>query len=129
MTELTSALDAPLTGDRVRIDDDLGALIGGACRDCGVRTWPRRAVCYHCGSAAIEAVTLPTRGTLTTCTRVWVPVEGIQPPYDVGMVVVDSLQLFGHVRGLTEDVRLPAAAHIRVDSSQKPPYWFEMAPA
>lgn len=126
MTELASALDVPLTGERPRFDPAEGRLVGGRCERCGTETWPRRSVCYHCGAASVAEHVLPGEGLLTTWTRVWVPVEGLEPPYSVGLVEFGDLQLFGHVRGVTEDTAIPAEVTVRVDLDEQPPFWFEV---
>jgi uncharacterized protein len=127
MSTLDSALDVEPTKERRRFNPREGRLVGGICANCGARTWPRRSVCFSCGSTAISESTLPPEGVLTTWTRVWVPVEGIEPPYMVGIVDVDGLQLFGHVRGVTDATKLPARADIRVDTDETPPFWFVVA--
>lgn len=127
VSRLTSALDTPPTGQRRRFDAESGTLVAGECPTCGAQTWPRRSVCYRCGGAEVGEVVLPRVGRLTTWTRVWVPVEGIDPPYVVGLVTLGRLQLFGHIRGVDEDTRVPTEVTVRVNPDEKPPFWFEFA--
>lgn len=126
MTRLSFALDKPPIGERRRFDPDAGALVGGQCQECGTQTWPLRSVCYRCGSGDVLAATIPTDGRLTTWTRVWVPVEGIKPPYVVGLVTLGSLQIFGHVRGISDTTTVPADVKVRVELESVPPFWFEL---
>lgn len=44
------------------------ALLGARCRLCGARTFPAASGCPRCGEEEMEAVELPTRGTLYTWT-------------------------------------------------------------
>lgn len=92
-------------------------------------TWPRRAVCPRCGSDEIDAYDLPPAGTLKTWARVWVPVEGLPPPYDVGLVELGGVQVFGHVRGLSEEdvVPLPVTLRLAEEGNGGVPFWFEPA--
>ncbi len=129
MSDLTAALDIPLTADRRRMAPATQELIGGECERCGAQTWPRRAVCHRCGSPRVAEVTLPTTGRLLTWTRVWVPVEGLEPPYLVGLVEIGRLQLFGHVRGIDDDTATPAPVRVRIDPDARPPFWFEAVSA
>jgi uncharacterized OB-fold protein len=121
-----SAEAAPLTAERQRFDDQAGTLVAGQCDECGSQAWPRRSVCHRCGSRSICDVRAETHGRLVTWTRVWVPVEGIEPPYIVGLVELGRLQLFGHVRGADEITRVPQSVRLRVDVSKRPPFWFEV---
>lgn len=126
MTRLSPALDAPLIGERRRLDVEAGALIGGVCHNCAARTWPRRAVCYRCGAGNLADVTLPTSGRLVTWTRVWVPVEDIEPPYLVGVVELGRVQVFAHVRGITDEDVAPADVRLVIDADHRPSFWFEV---
>jgi uncharacterized OB-fold protein len=125
--DLQRVLDAPLTADRQRFDTDAGRLVGGRCGSCGTVTWPARPVCPRCTGTDITSTLLPEEGTLLTWSRVWVPVEGIEPPYILGLVELGSTNIFGHVVAPDED--LPAGARVSVvlDESRRPPYWFEPA--
>lgn len=127
MSGLGPALDAGLTGDRRRFDQTARRLVAGECQRCGAQTWPRRAICFRCGSADVAEVLLPAQGRLTTWTRVWVPVEGLEPPYSVGVVELGRVQLFGHVRGVTDKTTVPVDVAARVDVGQQPPFWFEVS--
>lgn len=56
----------------------------------------------------------------------WVPVEGIEPPYDVCLVQLGGVQVFGHIVGIEVEAPPRSIVHIRVDTSKAPPYWFEL---
>lgn len=70
---------------------------------------------------------VPKEATLVTWSRVWIPVEGIDPPYDVGLVHVSGLRIFGHVLGIGDGTRTPTSVTVRVDSGHRLPYWFEVS--
>ncbi len=124
----TSGLDIELTADRVRLDAVTGALVAGECQACGAQSWPRRARCYRCGSMHVSATRLPTEGRLQTWTRVWVPVEGITPPYVVGLVELGEVQIYGHLRGPIDDLMdMPVPVRVRVAPEEAPPFWFEVS--
>lgn len=126
MSDPVSAVEAPTTGDRRRFDPALGRLVGGKCMRCGAQTWPRRSACYRCGTTEVAEIVLPAKGRLTTWTRVWIPVEGLEVPYCVGQVELDGVLLFAHIRGVTDEATMPADVVVRVDTSQQPPFWFEV---
>ena len=125
MSGLSLALDVVPTVERTRFDRGTQRLIGGECLECGAQMWPRRAVCYRCGNARVEETPLPRCGRLVTWTEVWVPVEGLEPPYVVGLVELGALQIFGHVRHLDDAAQEPLDVDVRIDPDQQPPYWFE----
>ena len=126
MKSLTAVLDVALTNSRSRFDQAQGRLVGGECGRCGAQSWPRRSICYRCGAAEVSEVVLVGEGWLTTWTRVSLPVEGLEAPYVVGMVKLGRVQLFGHIRGVTEDIEMPAEVVVKVDPGQQPPFWFEI---
>jgi uncharacterized protein len=67
-------------------------------------------------------------GSLLTYTTVWVARAGMEPPYSLGQVKLDDGPLvFGHLRGLTEDARVPLPVRLAVaaDAQTVPPFWFE----
>lgn len=128
MNDLRRALDAPLTSQRRRYDAEQGALIGGRCSSCGASAWPRRTVCYRCGQASIDDFVLDTMGSLVTWARVWVPTDEVDPPYVLGLVVLDGIELVGHVRGLDDQqFKVPSPVRLVVDPTERPPFWFEPA--
>lgn len=124
MTGAETAIEARGVSERPRMEPARGVLIGGRCEQCGLLSWPSRAVCQRCGSGEIRDLDLPATGTLTTWSRVWVPIDGIEPPYVVGLVEIGELRIFGHVRDLPEDLALPATVQLVVDGGSTPPFWF-----
>lgn len=125
MTDLLRALEAPTTGERTRVDFDSGTLVGTRCTECSWIAWPGRAGCPRCQAVAVEPHALPSDGVLHTWTRVWVPAEGIEPPYVLGLVRLGEVQVFAHIRELTDELKVPAPVRIRVDEHGHPPFWFE----
>lgn len=66
MTDASSPLDTSSGEPR---------LIGGRCPHCGQLGFPRRERCPGCARQGVEAVPLPTEGTLWSYT-----VQGFRPP-------------------------------------------------
>jgi uncharacterized OB-fold protein len=67
-------------------------------------------------------------GTLLTFTTVWVPRPGLEPPYTIGQVKLDDGPLvFGHVRGLSSNTRVPSPVRVAISADEQavPPFWFE----
>jgi uncharacterized OB-fold protein len=127
--ELRAALEMPLTGERPRLDHGLQCLVGSRCGNCGALSWPARAVCNRCGSAAIEQARLARSGALLTYTQVWVQRPGLEPPYTLGQVQLDDGPLvFTHVRGLAEGSRVPLPVEVVVgEEGAVPAFWVEPA--
>lgn len=90
-------------------------------------TWPGRPVCPRCTGTDIETMLLPSEGTLLTWSRVWVPVDGIEPPYILALVQLGSTQVFGHVVGLGDEVPAGLPVTLVLDEMHRPPFWFETA--
>jgi uncharacterized OB-fold protein len=128
--ELSAALEMPLTGERPRLDRDRGHLLGSRCASCGATSWPARAICNRCGSAAIEGVALARTGTLLTYTEVWVERPGLQPPYILGQVELDDGPLiFTHVRRVVNGRRVPLPVEVVIgEEDALPAFWVEPYP-
>ena len=103
-----------------------GSLVAGKCAACGASAWPRRSVCYRCGSDEVLEHALSTEGLLVTWTTAWVAVEGIEPPYVLGMVRLGGVEIFMHLRGKTEGLIVPRPIRIVVDPEAHPPFWGEL---
>jgi uncharacterized OB-fold protein len=112
--------------ERPRFDEESQVLIAGTCRSCGTQSWPQRSVCRQCHGAEIEAEALPTTGEIRSATRVWVPVEGIEPPYVLALVTLGGVQLAAHLR-CSAEAEPPTAGPVRlhVSETSAPPFWFE----
>ncbi|GAA4552357.1 Zn-ribbon domain-containing OB-fold protein [Amycolatopsis samaneae] len=123
---LTAALNVPVTAKRPR--DNGNALTGSRCGRCGAASFPARAVCHRCGTAAPAAHTFAATGVLLTHTTVHVPRPGLPAPYTLGQVALDDdgPVVFGRV---TTDGAEPAtgmAVRVRVGAEGATPrYWFE----
>jgi uncharacterized OB-fold protein len=125
---LAAALEASSTAERERVDRDAGALVGSRCRSCATVSFPARAVCHRCGAAEMEPALLSARGALITHTTVHIPRPGVEAPFTLGQVELsEGVLVFGHVRGLAADDRVPLAVEMRLapDDGSVPPYWFE----
>ncbi len=116
------------TKERRRIDRERVCLVGSRCSQCGMASWPQRAVCPRCGTAPMVESCFEPAGTLLSHTTVWVPRPGIVPPYTLGQVQIENGPVvFTHVRGLKAGVSVPLPVRMRVaeDPGAVPPFWFE----
>ena len=122
---LSAALHQPLTGERRR--DDGHALVGGRCAQCHAASFPARAVCHRCGTAAPAEETFAPTGKLITYTTVHVERPGMPVPYTLGQVAIDEAGplVFGQVKA--QDGQLAAGLAVRVVIGSRdavPRYWF-----
>ena len=125
---LTRALQAAGTRERPRLED--GALVGSRCVTCGARSWPARAVCARCGSDDLATDRLPDTARLLSYTSVWVGRGGFAPPYVLGQADFgDGAVVFGHVRGLPPEAKVPRPVRVVVATEPGEPldFWFEPA--
>lgn len=125
--DLTAALEATPTQERPRVDRDAGRLVGSRCQNCGTASWPGRAVCHRCGSAAIEGLAFESTGTLITHTTVWVPRPGLEPPYTLAQIdLPEGVRVFAHLRELTPEHRVPFPVRLVIapEETAVPPFWF-----
>ena len=76
-----------------------GTLLGQQCRDCGDATAAPKAACASCGSRDIEAVALPTTGTVHSETTVMVAPTGFEAPYQVAVVTVGDARVMARIDG------------------------------
>jgi uncharacterized OB-fold protein len=81
-------------------DDGRAALIGGACRDCGNRTFPRAPVCCVCMGENIAAEQMPREGILYAFSRVHVAAKKWRKPMCLGYVdLPNGARVFAHLYG------------------------------
>ena len=127
--DMSLALQAPLTGDRPRVDRERGCLVGSRCTGCESAAWPARSVCHRCGSPAVKSEAFCSTGSLVTYTQVWVPRPGLETPYTLGQVHLDGQGpvIFGHVRTMDPRTRVPRPVRLSLadDPGDVPWYWFE----
>jgi hypothetical protein len=120
-------LDFPNTGERVRLDRDLGRLVGAECPNCHTTVWPARAVCYRCHFAPMTIRPFAVTGTVVSYTTVWVGRPGVPPPFTLGQVKLDDGPLLlAHIRELPGDIRVPFNATLVLSEAPDsvPPFWF-----
>ena len=89
--------------------------MGGACQACTRQHFPRTGTCPYCGSAAIEAVELPTTGRLWAWTTVTAAPPGYAGPVPYGFGVVE---LDGCLRVVTR-ITEPDAAALRAGQEMR----------
>ena len=124
---LTEALGVTGTASRRRLDPQTGALVGSRCQECGAVSWPGRAVCQRCAQPSMRETAFEVTGRLLTYTTVWVGRPGLPAPYTLGQVKIDDGPLvFGHVRQLASDARVPVPVRVVVSEDPRavPPFWF-----
>ncbi|UHQ95187.1 Zn-ribbon domain-containing OB-fold protein [Haloterrigena alkaliphila] len=87
-----------------------GALIGQECTDCGHATGAPKAACARCGSRDLEAVELPTTGTVYSETTITVPPRQFtDDTYQVAIIELDTARVMARIDGTAEigdEVRL-----------------------
>lgn len=103
------------------LEDDV--LLGQACADCGHETAAPKAACARCGSRDVDAVELPTAGTVYTETTVSVAPQqfGDDAPYTVAIVTLGDARVMARVEGtvdIGDDVRLQG--HVEADGEVAP---------
>ena len=79
-----------------------GELLGQRCPDCGNETAAPKAACAHCGSRAIETVSLPTEGTVYSVTTVGVTPADFSGPYDIAIVDLGDARVLARLEGEAE---------------------------
>jgi uncharacterized OB-fold protein len=127
---LGAAAERPARGVRPRVRRSPTALVGSACRACGVRSWPGRAVCHRCGSPELEEVELARTGVLETYTTVHVARPLLAAPYVLGQALLDDgVRVYAHVRGLAPDASAPRRIQVAFagDGDGLPLFWLEPA--
>ncbi|MCJ8144006.1 OB-fold domain-containing protein [Ancylobacter sp. A5.8] len=74
-------------------------LVGGECRACHTRMFPKTTVCCACMSEDVADAPLPSEGTLYSFTQVHVGPAQWNKPLVVGYVdLPDGVRLFSHLR-------------------------------
>jgi uncharacterized OB-fold protein len=95
--------------------DDAPHLVGGRCRSCGARSFPRAAVCSECLSEEIDKIALPTEGTLYSYTVVHQAPKGWKVPYALGYVdLPDGVRVLAHIDAPAD--RLAIDLPVRLDT-------------
>ena len=86
------------------------------CRACGKLMVPPAVGCFRCGSADLEATTVPPEGSLYTFTRIWVPPAGLEAevPYTVAVVELQGGLLLPSriAKGQDEDLQVGQAVRL-----------------
>ena len=75
-----------------------GSLFGLACEECGHTNGVPTGACPHCGNRDLEAVSLPTEGTVHTETTIQVPPDGFdERGYQVAVVEVGDARVMSRI--------------------------------
>ena len=82
-------------------DDGRVVLVGGACRDCGNRSFPVAPVCCVCMSENIAAEAMPRIGTVYAFSPVHVAAKKWSKPMCIGYVdLPNGARVFSHLRSV-----------------------------
>jgi uncharacterized OB-fold protein len=122
---LNAALHLPLSGERRR--DDGNSLVGSRCGACRAASFPARAVCHDCGTAAPAEEAFSPTGTLITYTTVHVERPGMPVPYTLGQIAIDGAGplVFGQVKADGDVLSAGLAVRVVVGAAgDLPKYWF-----
>lgn len=80
-----------------------GVLLGQACSDCERATGASKAACAHCGSRNLEAIELPTTGTVYSETTISVsPRQFDTDEYQVAIVDLGTARILTSIDGTVE---------------------------
>jgi uncharacterized OB-fold protein len=70
------------------------------CRSCHAEFLPRPGPCPRCGSAEIEAIVLPARGTVRAATELSAPAAGWTAPHRLVLLEIsEGIRLLGVADG------------------------------
>lgn len=99
MSEAASRSTTRLGGEAFEAGaDGRAVLIGGACQDCGNRTFPRAPVCCVCMGENIAAEEMPREGILYAFSRVHVAPKRWKNPMCIGYVdLPNGARVFAHL--------------------------------
>lgn len=78
---------------------DEGTILGQKCDDCGHATAAPKSVCTRCGSQSLEAIALPTKGTVYSETTLEVTPAGFDDSYQVALVTLGDAKIMVHITG------------------------------
>jgi uncharacterized OB-fold protein len=109
--------------ERVRVVDGAPRLVVGRCRSCGHETFPLRARCPKCRSAAIDETSLGPAGVVESAVELHVSTAEAEAPYTLGFVRVEGVTLLARVEGAAgPGARVHLAADVDADA-----FWFAAA--
>ncbi|MFG1465593.1 Zn-ribbon domain-containing OB-fold protein [Xanthobacter sp. DSM 24535] len=93
-------------------------LIGSACRDCGVHTFPAREFCPECGSEQVTPdVALAPTGRLYSFTTVRQAPPGRRTPYNLGYVDLDDdVRVMAQVEADPATLQIGMPLHLRIQT-------------
>jgi uncharacterized OB-fold protein len=67
-----------------------GKFLGLKCNQCGAYTIPPQKVCSECHSEDMKVVELSRKGKVRSFTVIYIPAEGFQAPYIVGLIELEE---------------------------------------
>ena len=83
-------MDYPLLYKDYQEGLEQGKFMGLKCRNCGVFTFPPKAVCESCGSQGFEPAEITGKGVVRTFTVIRVAPDHFTPPYIVTLVELEQ---------------------------------------
>lgn len=74
-------------------------LLGQRCQNCDHETAAPKAACATCGSRNLNTIELPDDGTIYSVTTIYIPPEGFERPYNIGLVSVGNARVTARING------------------------------
>jgi uncharacterized protein len=83
-------MDYPLLYKDYQEALEQGKFLGLRCQNCGVYTFPPKAVCEACGSQGLEIAEITGNGLIRSFTVIRVAPDYFTPPYIVALVELEQ---------------------------------------
>jgi uncharacterized OB-fold protein len=90
-------------------------LIGGRCRDCEARSFPRAEVCTACLSENIETINLPDQGNLYSYSIIHQAPKNWAVPYALGYIdLPGDVRVLAHLDVPADKIEIDMAMRLSV---------------
>ena len=104
---MTVGIEAAEESRSWRLSADGVMLLGGQCRQCGLKLFPWKDVCPACGAEDVAHAELARRGRLYSYTTIHASPKGFSPQYNVGFVdLEDGVRIFAQIEGEPKSLTL-----------------------
>jgi uncharacterized protein len=115
--EVAPISDVDFSAVHIHASTDGPRLIGCRCEACGALAFPKRAVCFSCGSRSLSEELLARTGALYSYTVVHVS-SSRPTPYTIGYVDLDDgVRLLATVVGDASALRPDLPVELRADDA------------